>query len=50
MISAYAVSGKLGASAAVAAFATIVEALPAKDWDNILLPLAAGLMATLLGM
>ncbi len=50
MLSAYAVSGKLGASAAVAAFATIVEAIPTKDWDNILLPLAAGLMATLLGM
>lgn len=50
MLSAYAVSRKLGASAAVAAFATVVEALPTKDWDNILLPLAAGLMATLLGM
>lgn len=50
MLSAYAVSGKLGASAAVAAFATVVEALPTKDWDNILLPLAAGLMATVLGM
>jgi dolichol kinase len=50
MLSAYAVSGKLGASAAVAAFATIVEALPTKDWDNIILPLAAGLMATLLGL
>jgi dolichol kinase len=50
LLSSYAVSGKLGASAAVAAFATIVEALPTKDWDNILLPLAAGLIATLLGM
>ncbi len=50
LISAYAVSGKLVASAVVAVFATVVEALPTKDWDNILLPLAAGLAATLLGL
>lgn len=50
LLSTYAVSGNLGASAAVAAFATVVEALPTKDWDNILLPLAAGLAATLLGL
>lgn len=50
LLSTYAVSGKLGASAAVAAFATVIEAVPTKDWDNILLPLAAGFMATLLGI
>ncbi|MDP2791589.1 MAG: phosphatidate cytidylyltransferase [Rectinemataceae bacterium] len=50
LISAYAMSRKLGASLVIAAVSTIVEAAPTKDWDNILLPLAAGLTATLLGL
>lgn len=48
--SAWAVSGKYGAALAVAAVSTFVEALPTKDWDNILLPLAAGAAAVLLGL
>lgn len=48
--SAFALSKKLGPSLIIAAVSTFVEAIPAKDWDNILLPLAAGLTATLLGL
>jgi phytol kinase len=33
-------------SAAIAAFATVVEALPVKDLDNLILPLAVGSFAT----
>lgn len=50
LISAYALSRRLGASLVIAAVSTFVEAIPAKDWDNILLPLAAGFTATLLGL
>ncbi len=50
LISAYALSRKLSASLIIAAVSTFVEAVPAKDWDNILLPIAAGLTATLLGL
>jgi len=50
LVSAYAMSRKLAASLAIAAVSTFVEAAPTKDWDNILLPLAAGLTATLLGL
>jgi phytol kinase len=50
LISAFAVSGRPGAALIIAAVSTFVEALPTKDWDNILLPLAAGLTATLLGI
>ena len=50
LISAYALSRRLGVSLAIAAVSTFVEAIPAKDWDNILLPLAAGFTATLLGL
>lgn len=46
-LSCFFVSGKPEASLIVAAVSTIVEAVPTKDWDNILLPLAAGLAATL---
>jgi dolichol kinase len=35
-------SGSLSTALAAAAAATVVEALPLKDWDNILIPLAAG--------
>ena len=50
LISAYALSRRLGTSLAIAAVSTFVEAIPAKDWDNILLPLAAGFTATILGL
>ena len=50
LISAYALSRRLGVSLAIAAVSTFVEAVPAKDWDNIFLPLAAGLAATILGL
>lgn len=49
-LSAYLVSGLVVPSLAVAVVSTLVEAMPAKDWDNILLPLAAGLTASLLGL
>ncbi|HEY9053858.1 MAG TPA: SEC59/DGK1/VTE5 family protein [Rectinemataceae bacterium] len=44
-LSAFAVLGKAGSALIVAAVSTIVEAAPTKDWDNIILPLAAGLAA-----
>ncbi len=50
MLSAYAVSGKAGPSLLIAVVSTIVEAIPTKDWDNIILPLAAGIAATMLGL
>jgi len=49
-LSAFAVSGLALPSLVVALVSTLVEAAPTKDWDNILLPLAAGLAATLLGL
>jgi dolichol kinase len=39
---AWPVSGSPAAALVVAAAATVAEALPLKDWDNILIPLAAG--------
>lgn len=42
---AYSVTGSLPRSAILALVATVVEALPTKDMDNILLPLATGLSA-----
>jgi dolichol kinase len=45
--SAYAVSNKLGASLFIALTASVVEAAPTKDFDNILLPVATGLAAML---
>lgn len=50
LISAFAITRKPGSSFLIAAVSTFVEALPTKDWDNILLPLAAGLTATILGL
>ena len=49
-LSTFAVSGLALPSLAVAFAATLAEAVPARDWDNVLLPLAAGLTATLLGL
>jgi phytol kinase len=43
----YGLTRSPGGSAAVAAFATLVEALPVKDLDNLILPLAVGSFATL---
>jgi dolichol kinase len=43
--STYAISGNAGGSVAVASIATLVEALPTKDLDNILLPSVTGLVA-----
>lgn len=48
MSSAYAVSGDAPRSAAIALVATITEAAPTKDLDNILLPVVVGLAATAL--
>lgn len=47
-LSSYLVSSQLFASLGIALMATIVEAAPTKDWDNIVLPLAAGMMAVIL--
>lgn len=50
MLSALVVTGKPGESLIIAIIATFVEAIPAKDWDNIILPLATGIAASLLGV
>jgi len=49
-IPSYLVSDRAGASLLIALVSTLVEATPAKDWDNILLPLAAGTTALILGI
>jgi phytol kinase len=46
----YMISGRVGASLVIAFVSTLVEAAPTKDWDNILLPLAAGATAMVLGI
>jgi phytol kinase len=48
MCSAYAVTGDTPRSAAIALIATVTEAAPTKDMDNILLPFVVGLAATML--
>jgi phytol kinase len=47
LAAAWATTGSFGPSLWVALVATAVEAIPAKDWDNILLPLAVGMVASL---
>lgn len=47
---AYLISGRAGASLIIASISTLVEAAPTKDWDNILLPLAAGAAAMVMGI
>lgn len=47
-VSAFALTGRLGPSLALAAFATVVEAAPLKDFDNIVLPVLSGAAAVLL--
>jgi phytol kinase len=48
MVSSWAFTGDPARSLAVAVFATIVEAAPTKDLDNIILPMAVGAVASLL--
>ena len=43
LISAYAVSGNIHIAVAAAFAATIIEALPLEDYDNILIPVTVGL-------
>lgn len=50
LLSAFVMTGRTGPSLIIAAVSTFIEALPTKDWDNILLPLAAGATASLLGL
>ena len=45
LCSAYAVTGDAPRSALIAGIATVTEALPSKDADNILLPTVVGLAA-----
>lgn len=47
-LSSYLVSNQLSASIGIALAATVVEAAPTKDWDNIILPIASGVVAVLL--
>ena len=47
-ISAYALSGNAAPSAGIAIIATLTEACPLKDFDNIILPLVTGCAALLL--
>lgn len=49
-VSAYFLSRKVGTALIIALVSTIAEAMPTKDWDNIILPVAAGITATLLGL
>lgn len=49
-LSAFLVSWRLGPALVIALCSTLTEALPTKDWDNIILPLVAGLTATLFGI
>jgi dolichol kinase len=48
MVAAYAVTGDAPRSLAVAAAATLIEAAPTKDFDNIVLPVLVGAIATLI--
>lgn len=48
LCSAYAVSGDAARSTAIAVVATITEAAPTKDADNVLLPTVVGLAAVML--
>lgn len=47
-IASMAVSGRFFQSLAIAIFATLVEAMPLKDFDNIALPVLTGAFATML--
>lgn len=45
LVCAYRVSGKVLPSLLLALVATVAEAIPSKDWDNVLLPVVVGLVA-----
>lgn len=47
-LSTYLISGQFLASIGIALSATVVEAAPTKDWDNIILPLTTGIIAVIL--
>jgi dolichol kinase len=47
-VAAYAVTGNAPKSVVIAAAAMVIEAIPTKDFDNIILPVAVGAIATLL--
>lgn len=47
-VASYAVTGDAPRSAAIAAAAMVIEAMPTKDLDNIILPVSVGAIATLL--
>ena len=49
-LSSYLVSWLPAPSLVIAIFSTVIEALPTKDWDNIILPLSAGFVASLFGI
>lgn len=48
LVSSYSLCGKLFPSVAIALATAFVEFWPTKDWDNLIIPLAAGLVASLL--
>lgn len=48
LVSAHAVTGQIGKSVVVALVATVTEAIPTKDVDNLLLPAITGLAAVLI--
>jgi phytol kinase len=48
MVAAYAVTGDAPRSLAIAAAAMLIEAAPTKDFDNIVLPVLVGAIATLI--
>jgi phytol kinase len=48
MVAAYALTGDAPRSLAIAAAAMLIEAAPTKDFDNIVLPVSVGAIATLL--
>jgi phytol kinase len=47
-VASFAVTGDAPRSSAIAAAATLIEAAPTKDFDNIILPVSVGAIATLL--
>jgi phytol kinase len=48
LVASYAVTGNAPRSLAIAAAAMLIEAAPTKDFDNIILPVSVGALATLL--
>lgn len=48
LISTFIVTGVLWESIIIAVSATLLEMIPVKDWDNIIIPVGTGLIATLI--